>query len=168
MNQERRDIIQANRRVLKAARRKLGWRSVKKSLVFKQVALIFGVPQPGTVERGYALLRQYVGTKRIPKAVPGQQTVSAPVSPSTDAFLQSYAWRRLRMVVLKKRGAICECCGSSPKNGVRIHVDHIKPRKLFPDLALEETNLQVLCEVCNHGKGNWDQTDWRADTTRVQ
>ena len=44
---------------------------------------------------------------------------------------------------------------------MRIHVDHIKPRKLFPHLALDVNNLQILCHECNHGKGNWDQTDWR-------
>lgn len=32
---------------------------------------------------------------------------------------------------------------------------------LFPDLALSMDNLQVLCGDCNHGKGNWDVTDWR-------
>jgi 5-methylcytosine-specific restriction endonuclease McrA len=53
------------------------------------------------------------------------------------------------------------CCGASPKDGIRVHVDHIKPRRDFPELALTFDNLQVLCEVCNHGKGNWDQTDWR-------
>jgi 5-methylcytosine-specific restriction endonuclease McrA len=43
-----------------------------------------------------------------------------------------------------------------------MNVDHVKPRKLFPALSLDKGNLQVLCEVCNHGKGNWDQTDWRS------
>ena len=42
-----------------------------------------------------------------------------------------------------------------------MNVDHIKPRKKFPELALVEDNLQVLCGACNHGKGNWDQTNWR-------
>ena len=42
-----------------------------------------------------------------------------------------------------------------------MNVDHIKPRRLFPDLALSLDNLQVLCHECNHGKGNWDMTDWR-------
>jgi hypothetical protein len=80
---------------------------------------------------------------------------------NSDAFLASYEWRRLRMEALKREGARCQCCGASPKDGVKMHVDHIKPRRIFPHLALEITNLQVLCEVCNHGKGNWDMTDWR-------
>ena len=44
-----------------------------------------------------------------------------------------------------------------------MNVDHIKPRRLYPGLALEKSNLQVLCADCNHGKGNWDQTDWRGE-----
>lgn len=80
---------------------------------------------------------------------------------ATPEFLEGYPWRRLRMEVLRARGAQCECCGATPQDGVRMHVDHIKPRRLFPDLALERSNLQILCEVCNHGKGNWDHTDWR-------
>lgn len=38
---------------------------------------------------------------------------------------------------------------------------HIQPRKTHPHLALVLSNLQVLCHDCNHGKGNWDTTDWR-------
>jgi 5-methylcytosine-specific restriction endonuclease McrA len=44
---------------------------------------------------------------------------------------------------------------------VVINVDHIKPRRKYPELALTESNLQVLCGTCNHGKGSWDETDWR-------
>ena len=44
-----------------------------------------------------------------------------------------------------------------------MNVDHIKPRKKYPELALDKSNLQVLCEECNHGKGNWDETDWRPE-----
>lgn len=32
------------------------------------------------------------------------------------------------------------------------------------DLALSLENLQVLCAECNHGKGNWDMTDWRTES----
>lgn len=81
-------------------------------------------------------------------------------SANSDAFLSSYEWRKLRLVVLKKYGSRCQCCGANSTQAM-ICVDHIKPRKFFPELALSESNLQVLCEPCNHGKGNWDMTDFR-------
>lgn len=80
---------------------------------------------------------------------------------SSDAFLQSYEWRVVRMKVLKRDGARCACCGATRDHGFMMNVDHIRPRKTHPHLALDMDNLQVLCEVCNHGKGNWDSTDWR-------
>ena len=90
-----------------------------------------------------------VKRRRLEKAVGG------------DGFLSSYEWRKVRMEALKKWGAKCQCCGASAKTGAVINVDHIKPRKVFPELALDLNNLQVLCHDCNHGKGNWDMTDWR-------
>lgn len=78
-----------------------------------------------------------------------------------DAFLQSYEWRRLRMEALKKYGPRCQCCGASVSDGAVMNVDHIKPRRVYPELALSLDNLQILCGECNHGKGNWDMTDWR-------
>ncbi len=78
-------------------------------------------------------------------------------------FIHSWEWRTLRYQVLKKRTPTCECCGASPKHGARVSVDHIKPRSKYPELAMEETNLQVLCSACNQGKGRWDETDWRQD-----
>jgi 5-methylcytosine-specific restriction endonuclease McrA len=65
------------------------------------------------------------------------------------------------MMALKKYGPKCMCCGTTPKHGAVMNVDHIKSRKFYPELALELSNLQILCNDCNHGKGNWDQTDWR-------
>lgn len=82
-------------------------------------------------------------------------------------FLESYAWRKLRYKVLKERGARCECCGRTPNDGARMNVDHIKPRRKHPELALTEPNLQILCNECNHGKGNWDETDWREPSLEV-
>ena len=83
----------------------------------------------------------------------------------SSEFLNSYAWRKLRMQVLEKYGARCQCCGRTRADGIVIHVDHIKPRRKYPELALDFNNLQVLCEVCNHGKGNWSETDWRSPDT---
>lgn len=80
---------------------------------------------------------------------------------ATDAFLSTFQWRKLRMEALKKYGPKCMCCGATPATGAVMNVDHIKPRKNWPSLALDINNLQILCHECNHGKGNWDSTDWR-------
>lgn len=73
---------------------------------------------------------------------------------SSSAFLTSYEWRKLRFSALEKYGAKCCLCGATPESGAVMNVDHIKPRKFFPELALSMDNLQVLCHECNHGKGN--------------
>jgi 5-methylcytosine-specific restriction endonuclease McrA len=78
-----------------------------------------------------------------------------------DGFYDSDEWKRVRYTALKKNDGRCQCCGRRPSNGNPLHVDHIKPRSLFPALALAPTNLQVLCADCNYGKSNLDQTDWR-------
>lgn len=87
----------------------------------------------------------------------------APKDPNRDGFLSSFEWRQLRMRAIKRYGRRCMCCGATPEQGAVINVDHIKPRKHFPALALDINNLQILCHDCNHGKGNWDRTDWRPE-----
>lgn len=80
-----------------------------------------------------------------------------------NGFLRSDAWRHIRYQALLKYGRICQCCGATPGKGVVLHVDHVKPRSIFPELALELSNLQILCDDCNIGKGAWDQTDFREE-----
>lgn len=89
------------------------------------------------------------------------------VNPSSDDFLSTFEWKATRMMALRKYGPVCQCCGASPQTGAVMHVDHIKPRKIFPQLALDVNNLQILCGDCNHGKGNWDMTDWRPALTSL-
>lgn len=100
-----------------------------------------------------------VQPKKVKKTKPKKHVDYAWVN--SDDFLRSFQWRQVRMVVLKRDGRKCACCNATAADGVRIHVDHIKPRRKYPELALDEDNLQVLCEECNHGKGSWDETDWR-------
>jgi 5-methylcytosine-specific restriction endonuclease McrA len=82
--------------------------------------------------------------------------------PTDPEFLRSKAWQRLRYQALRDCGARCQACGKTVANGAVLNVDHIKPRRLFPQLALTLSNLQVLCSECNAGKGNWDMTDFRS------
>lgn len=77
-----------------------------------------------------------------------------------STFYQSAAWKKLRYQTLVKFGAKCQCCGVDAKQAP-IRVDHIKPISKHWDLRLDPTNLQILCNDCNWGKSNWDETDWR-------
>jgi len=73
------------------------------------------------------------------------------------------SWRVLRYEALRVHGGKCLLCGRSPReHGIVLHVDHIKPSSLYPDLEFELDNLQVLCDECNMGKSNKDTTDWRS------
>lgn len=76
-----------------------------------------------------------------------------------DAFFQSREWLELRYDTLKKYGRQCMLCRTDRGS---LHVDHIEPRSKRPDLALNPNNLQVLCRLCNLGKSNRDNTDFRA------
>lgn len=93
-----------------------------------------------------------------------ERAEKGPVSPASNDFLKTYEWRKVRMQAIKRYGAICVCCGATPSDGESINIDHIKPRRLFPQLALDIENLQPLCQPCNHGKGNWDMTDHRPES----
>lgn len=106
---------------------------------------------------------------KAPKA-PRLPRIKGKVFPSVEikeAFYKSWEWRQLRMEVLKEHGPRCQCCGATPAHesmhgkAVRIVVDHIKPLSKFWELRLTRSNLQVLCDECNQGKGAWDETDWR-------
>lgn len=76
-------------------------------------------------------------------------------------FYSTEEWLRLRYKVIERHGNRCMACGQTPWHGIVIHVDHIKPRSKYPELALEIENMQILCDECNIGKSNLFETDWR-------
>lgn len=86
---------------------------------------------------------------------------------SYRVFYDSDEWRRVRYEALRLHGGKCCLCGVTAHQGAELHVDHIKPRSLFPELELDVNNLQVLCRDCNLGKSNLDDTDWR-DKERLE
>lgn len=79
----------------------------------------------------------------------------------SKTFLKSIEWKKLRSEVIRQFGRKCMKCGTTPKNPKHTHVDHIKCRKHFPELALDFNNLQVLCCNCNKIKGNKHSEDYR-------
>lgn len=58
---------------------------------------------------------------------------------------------KLRFSILKRDGYRCQVCGRTATDGVTLHIDHKTP--LAAGGETNETNLWVLCEPCNLGKG---------------
>jgi 5-methylcytosine-specific restriction endonuclease McrA len=112
-------------------------------------------------KRRNAKLRAPAATRHPPVKSASKLGAPHPDYVRNDGFYESREWRQVRYAALKACGAKCLCCGASAADGARLHVDHIKPRYTHTHLSLELSNLQVLCEDCNVGKGAWDDTDWR-------
>lgn len=83
---------------------------------------------------------------------------------ASKCFYSSWGWKQARYEALKRYHNRCQCCGWQPGDTAHGHlvVDHIKPRRKFPELELDPDNLQVLCNDCNMGKGANHMDDWRA------
>jgi hypothetical protein len=79
-------------------------------------------------------------------------------------FYERREWLELRYRVLRRYGRKCMSC---ERVGGEMHVDHIKPISVHPELALDEENLQVLCRDCNLGKSNKFADDLRPKTTTI-
>ncbi len=58
---------------------------------------------------------------------------------------------------MKRDGYKCTICGNGKKEGVELHVDHIKPKELGGKATL--ANGQTLCAKRNFIKKNLKQTE---------
>lgn len=58
----------------------------------------------------------------------------------------------IRYNVLKRDNFTCQICGSTAKDGAKLHVDHIIPIARGGKTVM--SNLQTLCERCNMGKSD--------------
>ncbi|MFC3848144.1 HNH endonuclease [Helicobacter baculiformis] len=63
----------------------------------------------------------------------------------------------LKKQILERDGYQCVICGAGKKEGVELHVDHIKPKDLGGKACLE--NGQTLCARHNFLKKNLKQTE---------
>jgi len=75
----------------------------------------------------------------------------------SDDFYQSKKWKRLRERVLLKWPNVCMKCKSKED----LCVDHVRPRSIFPSLALSFSNMGILCKSCNEKKSARIEPDYR-------
>ncbi len=74
----------------------------------------------------------------------------------TRQFYSSPEWNIIRKQIIKENSRFCSECKKNITKNIDVTVDHIKPRSKYPDLALEKSNLRVLCRSCNASKGDRD------------
>jgi 5-methylcytosine-specific restriction endonuclease McrA len=94
--------------------------------------------------------------KRLPKVDARLEELARERQRQIDearAFYASAEWRLVRDQVIREQGPVCRKCRSHIRTDYDLTVDHIKPRGKFPELALDKSNLQVLCRKCNSAKG---------------
>jgi predicted restriction endonuclease len=60
-------------------------------------------------------------------------------------------------IILKRDNYKCVICGKGTKEGIELHVDHIKPKDLGGKATIE--NGQTLCSQHNFIKKNFNQTE---------
>lgn len=65
-------------------------------------------------------------------------------------FYNSATWRRARVKILSRDNHLCQECLRhdilTPANAVH----HIKELENYPDLALDEENLESICNACHN------------------
>ena len=64
----------------------------------------------------------------------------------------------VRYQVLARDRGRCVLCGASSDAGAALHVDHVMPKSRGG--SDHPSNLQTLCQDCNAGKSNRDETDF--------
>lgn len=63
--------------------------------------------------------------------------------------------KEIRYRLIERDGDTCNLCGSPPKPGKVLHIDHVRP--LLHGGGNEDENLQLLCGPCNWSKGStWE------------
>lgn len=93
-------------------------------------------------------------------------------------FYRSTAWKHKREEILKRDNYECVQCRKEGRLTTQfdavLEIDHIKELKDYPELKLENSNLQTLCRSCHnikHGRDGkqllpyikppkWDDEKW--------
>jgi len=81
---------------------------------------------------------------------------------SADPY-HTFRWTRLSRA-FRAEHPLCACCKSKGIIKAATCVDHIEPWPICGDRFYDRTNLQSLCDECNHEKGQQDKKkiqEWR-------
>ena len=70
---------------------------------------------------------------------------------SMIGFTDTPEYNIFRLKILARDNYACQKCGIRGAKGIRpiLEIHHIKPRSIYPELAMEENNVQTLCKECH-------------------
>lgn len=108
-----------------------------------------------------AILRDATEDRPLSNATVAPEGAAVILGLPASKFYQTPEWRAIRYQAFRIYGTKCMVCGRGRDGGLPMHVDHIRPRLIYPERALDIRNLQILCEDCNIGKDVVHSDDWR-------
>lgn len=133
------------------------WLKLGRQPKYQDLTKKYSLYSSGTYEKRYGTWRKaleafvdWANSDELPV-----QLNELPSTVSVKRGPRNINWR-LRALVLMRDGGRCQLCGTEARHGAKLHVDHVKPWANGGETRL--ANLQVLCEVCNIGKSDVDQT----------
>lgn len=85
-------------------------------------------------------------------ALGGISSRRMPAQDDYASYQRSLLTPSLRYDILKRDGFRCTICGRGQEDGVKLHVDHIKPVSKGGETT--PSNLRTLCQDCNLGKSD--------------
>ena len=98
-------------------------------------------------------MRATLSSPEFRQAHSGERSVSwrGGLTSANGRIRGSLEYRRWKKAVLQRDGHICVLCGvnKAEDKTIVLHVDHIKPFALFPDLRFDVDNGRVLCKQCH-------------------
>ena len=66
---------------------------------------------------------------------------------------ESAQYREWRLAIFQRDNFTCVWCGDN--NGGNLEADHIKPRKIFPEMVFLIENGRTLCKSCHRKTDTW-------------
>lgn len=107
-------------------------------------------------------LEVYIAVKSLGGKAPKARAATGKEVVVDDGFYRSPEWRQTRSMFWRIADYVtnykpaCMYCGNicDPASREHSHVDHLKPRSKYPELALNLDNLGPACSHCNPAKGD--------------
>ena len=109
----------------------------------EEIAIAYGITP--NAKKASFIGSQVNWARGIPKTKPAKNSLEQTFS---RKFMNSREWKKLRTEFMAESEKVCVRCGATEE----LQADHIKPKSKYPELALDKTNLQVLCWECNKKK----------------